>query len=244
MQRQGNPGMALSDFTGPDYIDAWARDLDARWPERKAMGDCVVDTLVEWSVARPIGGSTDERTPAKIRLLELGIGAGGLGLAVLEGLTAAQRFENRSKTRPTGSVTESSIEYTGVDIESALVGHVRERLGSAGYPHTLLVQADLKDSGWSEHTGHANAVFSLQTFHDLGGIVALEAVYSQIHGLLLPGGILVNADFVVPFEKDDPDRPRRLPVETHRDLLAGLGFVEFRCVKQQGKIACMMARRP
>ena len=29
--------MALSDFTGPDYIDAWTEDLDRRWPERAAM---------------------------------------------------------------------------------------------------------------------------------------------------------------------------------------------------------------
>ena len=40
--------MALSDFTGPDFIDSWTKDLDRRWPERAAMADCVVRTLVEW----------------------------------------------------------------------------------------------------------------------------------------------------------------------------------------------------
>ncbi len=221
--------MALSDFTGPDYIDAWTRDLDRRWPERAAIADCVVRTLVEWRGA----GSRKEKHHEKTRLLELGVGAGGLAQAVLYTLS------NESVAGQAGAV-----EYTGIDIEPVLVQHGKVRLGEAGHRDARLVNADLKDAGWTRGIGPADAVFTLQTFHDLGGIDALEAVYRQIHGLFASGGILVNADFVVPFEKDDPERPRRLPVETHQGLLSSLGFVDFRCEMRIGKIACMTARRP
>jgi cyclopropane fatty-acyl-phospholipid synthase-like methyltransferase len=135
------------------------------------------------------------------------------------------------------------VEYTGIDIESALVQHGRKLLMAAGHRTTRLIRADLKDDAWTAGIGPFDAVFSLQTFHDLGGIEALETVYRQIRELLAPGGILINADFVIPFEKDDPERPRRLPVETHKDLLSRLGFIDFRCELQQGKMACMAAGR-
>ncbi len=235
--------MALSDFTGPDYIDAWSQDLDARWPERAAMADCVVRTLARWRSERR--GQKDHQVGSHrgrhldvIRLLELGIGAGGLARSVLDTLTATRIGDSLPGTGAT-----DAIEYTGIDIEAALVGHVEERLGPADHRDARLICADLKDSAWPDVMEQVDAAYSLQTFHDLGGIDALEAVYRQIHGLLVPGGILVNADFVVSFEKDDPDRPRRLPVETHQGLLTGLGFVDFRCELQLGKMACMSARR-
>ena len=249
--------MALSDFTGPDYIDAWTEDLDRRWPERAAMAECVVRTLVGWreewrgerrdgggaaldgersgaeeSRGRALGSGAKKR-PEVIRLLELGVGAGGLAKAVLDSL--ADR---------TGAESPGTVEYTGIEIEPALVDHVGERLGSAGHQFARLIRADLRGDAWTRGLGLFDAVFTLQTIHDLGGIEALEAVYRQAHGLLAPGGILVNADFVVPFEKDDPDRPRRLPVETHQRLLNGLGFVDMKCEQQLGKMACMAIRRP
>ncbi len=230
--------MALSDFTGPDYIDAWTADLDRRWPERAAMVDCVVRTLVEWQDERRVkdlrqAGSHEKKRQTVIRLLELGIGAGGLAEAVLDALAGAS-----------GEGSPDAVEYTGIDIEPALVSHGKERLMVAGHHDAHLIQADLKDGNWICGNGPFDAVYSLQTFHDLGGVEALETVYRRIHGLLAPGGVLVNADFVVPFEKDDPERPRRLPVETHKNLLSSLGYVDFKCELRLGKIACMAARRP
>ncbi len=230
--------MALSDFTGPDYIDAWTRDLDRRWPEREAMADCVVGTLVQW---RDEGGGepSGEKRHTVIRVLELGVGAAGLARSVLDALADAQTGDSR-----TVAGSPDSVEYTGIDIEPALVLHGQELLEKAGHREIRLVRADLRDDIWTERIGPFDAVLSLQTLHDLGGIDALEAAYRQLHGLLAPGGILVNADFVVPFEKDNPERPRRLPVETHKGLLSSLGFIDFRCEMQQGKMACMSARRP
>lgn len=230
--------MALSDFTGPDYIDRWTDDLDGRWPERAAMAECVVGTLVEWHAMRLGGNPSDRggrvvRSYAKGRLLELGIGAGGLAGSVLDALADV-----------TGEGQRSDLEYTGIDIEPALVLYGKELLETAGHRDIRLVRADLKDDAWPRGLGPFDAVFSLQTLHDLGGIAALEATYQRIFQLLAPGGILVNADFVVPFEKDDPAQPRRLPVETHKDLLSNLGFIDFRCKTQQGKMACISARWP
>lgn len=227
--------MALADFTGPDYIEAWTRDLDQRWPERAAMADCVVRTLVGWQRARDDrygSGSCEKNRHTKIRLLELGVGAGELTQTVLREL-----FDGSESGKT------SAIEYTGIEIESALVLHVDELLEESGHQDARLIQADLRGDAWTRGLSPFNAIFTLQTLHDLGGVDALEAVYRQVHGLLAPGGILINADFVVPFEKDDPDRPRRLPIETHQDLLFGLGVVDFRCEMQLGKMACMSARR-
>ncbi|MCY3712632.1 MAG: class I SAM-dependent methyltransferase [Gemmatimonadetes bacterium] len=229
--------MALSDFTGPDYIDAWTEDLDRRWPERAAMADCVVQTLVGWRGEWREQEHHQAKSPgsdhhATIRLLELGVGAGGLAQAVLSAL-----FDGAESERT------SAVEYTGIDVEPALVQHVDEVLEDSGYQDARLIQADLRGDAWASGLSPFDAIFTLQTLHDLGGVDALEAIYRQVHGLLAPDGILVNADFVVPFEKDDPDRLRRLPVETHQDLLSGLGFVNFKCGLQGGKMACMSARR-
>ena len=235
--------MALSDFTGPDYIGAWTEDLDRRWPERSAMADCVVRTLVGWRGEWHSGrrAAVDgERTPeahpgATIRLLELGVGAGGLARSVLDAL---------AKSVATGTGASRTIEYTGIEIEPALVLYVNKLLEESGFEAARVIRADLRSDAWAHGLGPFDVIFTLQTLHDLGGVDALEAVYRRAHGLLAPAGILVNADFVVPFGKDDPARPRRLPVETHEHLLSSLGFIDFRCELRHGKMACLSARRP
>lgn len=229
--------MALTDFTGPDYIDAWTEDLDRRWPERAAMAECVVRTLVEWrgewcNRERHRVESPESDHIATIQLLELGIGAGVLAQDVLRALFDAPE-----------SGRTSAVEYSGIEIESALIQHGRKLLVAAGHQDARLIQADLRGDAWTRGLGPFDAIYTLQTLHDLGGVDALEAVYRQVRGLLVSGGILINADFVVSFEKDDPDRPRRLPVATHKDLLSVLGYVDFRCELQLGKMACMSARR-
>lgn len=229
--------MALSDFTGPDYIDAWTADLDRRWPERAAMADCVVRTLVGWRGDPREQELHQEESPGRghlttIRLLELGVGAGGLAMAVLNAFADSPVEESAG-----------TVEYTGIEVEPALVQQGRKLLTADGRRDVQLIQADLRGAAWTRGLGPFDTIFTRQTLHDLGGVDALEAIYRQARGLLAPGGILVNADFVVPFEKDDPERPRRLPVETHENLFSSLGFVDFRCELQRGKMACMSARR-
>ena len=199
-------------------------NLDKRWPERIAIADCIIQTLVNWHNAV----YREARHQSRFRLLELGSGTGELAQSVLEKFTA---------------VSPKSIYYNGIDIDPTLVKNAGERLGLAGHQNACFVQNDLKDDNWASTIGPIDAVFSLQTLHDLGGIEDLQTVYRQIHRLLVPSGILVHADFVIPFEKDDPARRKRFSPATHKELLTSLGFVDFKCEMVNGKMACMSARR-
>ena len=107
-----------------------------------------------------------------------------------------------------------------------------------------IVNTDLKTPDWMDGLAPIHAAYTLQTLHDLGGLDALRAVYQQLFSLISPGGLLINADFVVPFSKDRPDKPRRFPVDTHRMLLTAIGFTAFTCEGHEGKMACMSAVRP
>ena len=120
--------MALSDFTGPDYIDAWTEDLDRRWPERAAMAGCVVRTLVGWQDERRDrnlrqAGSHKKKHLETIRLLELGIGAAGLAKSALNSLADAS-----------GEGSPTAVEYTGIEVEPALVQHGRKLLEESDHP--------------------------------------------------------------------------------------------------------------
>jgi predicted O-methyltransferase YrrM len=210
--------MALSNFTGPDYINDWTRDLDQRWPERGTISECVVETLLSWSM------HSDRK---KMHILELGIGSGGLSEAMLTTLDS-----------------DAVQSFIGIDINPELTRHTQARLRGTGHTHIRIENTDLKTLDWMEGLAPIDAAYTFQTLHDLGGQEALTAVYQQLFSLLTPGGLLVNADFVVPFSKDNPDKPRRFPAETHRALLTSLGFIEFKCEASMGKMACMSVVRP
>jgi len=210
--------MALSDFTGPDYINDWTRDLDRRWPEREAISECVVETLLSWCA---------QTGRKKIRILELGVGAGGLSEVVLHALESG--------------VVES---FTGIDIHPELTRHTQERLIETVHTEVRVIQTDLKTLNWPDKTGPIDVAYTFQTLHDLGGQDALTAVYQQLFSLITPGGLLVNADFTVPFSTDDPDNLRRFSVDTHRAVLTSIGFIAFTCEARKGKMACMSAVRP
>ena len=56
-------------------------------------------------------------------------------------------------------------------------------------------------------------------------------------------GRLLNADFIVPFENDDPKKMRRFPVDVHQRILESIGFVNFSHEATDGKLAIMTADR-
>ena len=78
-----------------------------------------------------------------------------------------------------------------------------------------------------------------------GNVVHLLGQHVRNYGTIQiePGGVLINTDFVAPQSHDDPAEPRRFPVDVHRDCLNRIGYVEFRCVRREGELACMSARR-
>lgn len=205
--------MALSDFTGPGYIDDWTQDLDDRWPERVVVRDQVVSAVRDWY---------ERSGRTTVDLLELGAGNGALAVAV------------------TAAVSTPST-YTAIDVDQALADHVQQRLCRERFGwETRIVLADLND-GPAEFPS-ADVVYSLQSLHDLQGYEALRSVYTRIAGCLRPGGLLINADFIVPFPQDDPDSPRRFPVEVHKRLLGEVGLGSVTSVTT-GKLACMAATK-
>lgn len=219
--------MALSDFTGPTFVDDWSADLDARWPEREQAFQAVVATIGAWAQ----GGLPVDASPAVV--MELGIGAGHLADAVLDVLDSG---------------SAQGAHYVGVDIEVRLIEHNRARLIARRDPERIdFFQVDLNSSDWGSYSEHeaptVDAAFSLQSLHDLAGMAALTAVYQRLFRVLRPGGLLINADFVVPFPKDDPREPRRFPVDEHRQLLTRTGYVEF-SHSRHGDLACMSVRKP
>ncbi|MEE2658809.1 MAG: class I SAM-dependent methyltransferase [Candidatus Latescibacterota bacterium] len=209
--------MALADFTGPNRIDDWIADLHARWPERHLAAKAVVDAIRRWAA------TTGD---IQLRILELGVGSGHLAEGVL------------AQLRETGK----STVYVGVDVEPDLILFTATRLKDHGHAIDMHV-ADLNNSDWATPLGRVDIAFTLQSLHDLAGLPTLTKVYRQLFNLLRSGGLLVNADFIVPFDNDDPHQPRRFPVEQHRKLLEEVGFTEFTASAPIGKLACMSAIR-
>ena len=153
------------------------------------------------------------------RLLELGIGAGELLLRLRKSYTNAF--------------------LAGLDVQVELTEFVSN--GLAG--DVLLVAADLRDT-WPPLGGGFDVVFTLQTLHDVGGAAAQQRVYGQAAAALVPGGLFLNADFVVPMAHDDPRVPQRLPASKHLAMLRAERLGETAVVTEAGGFACVRAVRP
>ncbi|MDA1077082.1 MAG: hypothetical protein O3A63_20405 [Proteobacteria bacterium] len=112
--------------------------------------------------------------------------------------------------------------FTGVEINPMLIDFSASRMP----PNTAMrfVQYDLRDAAWTADLQSLfDVAYTFQTLHDLGGRDALQTVYSSLASTLPAGGMLVNADFVVPMPQDDPRNPRRFPVHEHVELLHQAG---------------------
>ena len=158
------------------------------------------------------------------RLLELAPGSGPLAQALVEQVPG--------------------LDYTGVDNSLPLLARARARLAKYSQQVTLVV-ADLNEEGWvNQLDGPFDAVVSMQSLHDLGSAEQIERVYYLCRPLLAPGGVLLNADFVVSPGEEDPDKPGRLTVDRHMELLAAYGYEDGRCTLQEGQLACCQGSVP
>ena len=158
--------------------------------------------------------------PGTPRMVELGIGDGEL-LEVL-----FRRFPN--------------TEFVGVDVKPALLDFVRARFDGA--TRVTFVEQDLSADQRAAIDPGFDAMYPLQSFHDLGGREVLEASYRQCLDRLNPGGMMLNADFVEPMPHDDPSHPRRFPAEEHVAILRSSGFVRAQALARIESLGCMTAR--
>lgn len=155
------------------------------------------------------------------QVLELGIGDGELLLRL-------------SKSLP-------ELDLVAMDINQALLDHCSALMADRKFSP---IRTDLSVS-WSQ--GYENcfaAVYSLQSIHDFGGLAALTATYREMFLALAPGGIGVNADFVLPLPQDKADSPRRFPVETHLKILHACGFSKASARHQEGLLGLITAEKP
>lgn len=195
-----------------DTPKLWRDDLDQRWPERLAMKDVIKRLLIEHC-----------DNLSNPMMLELGIGDGELLLDLVRLMPQAQ--------------------LTAMDVNQVLIDYCKASLSSGSIAHdrTSFIKQDLSQA-WSE--GHENtfdSVYSFQSIHDFGGREALVATYANIAAVLKPGGILINADFVVPLPHDTQAQPRRFPVEDHLRVLRDCGFEQAAVIHEAGLLGCMMA---
>ncbi|MHC4475641.1 MAG: class I SAM-dependent methyltransferase [Planctomycetota bacterium] len=109
------------------------------------------------------------------RVLDLGCGTGSLMLKLLEKLPG-------------------SIVY-GIDFDPTLLVLAEKRLANFG-ERAKLIQADLRNDSWPKLAPDiVDAVVSATALHWLSS-PQLERLYTQLAGILRPGGIFLNADHV------------------------------------------------
>ncbi|NKB98847.1 MAG: methyltransferase domain-containing protein [Pseudomonadales bacterium] len=155
------------------------------------------------------------------RVLELGIGDGELLMALNESLP--------------------QLQLIAMDINQTLLDRCNELMSERNFSP---ICTDLSRP-WSEgYENSFSAVYSLQSVHDFGGREALTSTYQEIASVLEPGGIVLNADFVVPFPQDKDDSPRRFPVETHLQILRECGFTQATVLHKEGLLGLITAKNP
>lgn len=114
--------------------------------------------------------------PAPARILDLGCGDGILGRCLLELFPAA------------------AVVFA--DFSEPMLAAARAKLGET--PRATLVQADFSQPRWVQALGSANrfdVIVSGFAIHHQPD-ARKRALYGEIHGLLLPGGVFLNLEHV------------------------------------------------
>jgi hypothetical protein len=200
---------SFHDIRTPDDIPHWLAHLDQKWPERTV----VMEHICQQVEALPY---------ATGQVVELGVGPGQLGQALLDRLPQAS--------------------FTGLDSSELLLEFAREILAPFGQ-RAKLVYADLAEESWLSRlpTGVA-AIVSMQSLHDIGGEAEIDRIYSLARQRLAPGGLLLNADLIVP--QFNPDKPGRLTIARHLALLQNHGYRAVTCTLEVGEFGCIAGVAP
>ncbi|MFL6077401.1 MAG: class I SAM-dependent methyltransferase [Mycobacteriales bacterium] len=159
----------ISDLT-PDLTPELARDWITRWDRQQEV--YVPEREERFTViADAVEAATGRPDPL---IVDLGCGPGSLAVRLLA------RFPNAT--------------VVGVDADPLLL-----ELATTAYadlPGLRIVDTDLRAAGWPATLGldrAADAVVSTTALHWLAA-PELRALYAGVHGLLRPGGVLLNGD--------------------------------------------------
>lgn len=136
------------------------------------------------------------------------------------------------------------MSYTGLDSSELLLTFAQTKLAPFGQ-RASLIRADLNTVGWLEQLpGEIHAITSLQALHDLGDESHINRMYGLARRLLVPGGLLLNADFVVRPGQDNPEQPGKLSIPQHLELLQAQGFERVACTLEIGQFGCLVGFVP
>jgi SAM-dependent methyltransferase len=136
------------------------------------------------------------------------------------------------------------LTYTGFDSSKLLLAFARTKLAPFGQ-RARLIQADLNTESWlTQLPDQIQAIISLQALHDLGEEGHINRIYGLAQRLLVPGGLLLNADFVVPPGQDDLEQPGRRSIPRHLELLQAQGFERVACTLETGQFGCLVGFAP
>jgi SAM-dependent methyltransferase len=159
---------------------------------------------------------------AKLHVVELGCGPGTLADAILSGIPQAT--------------------YEGLDYSRPMLELAQERLALYGERPTLHA-IDLRRGDWPDSIGaNVNAIVTNQALHDLGSAEAVADVYRIVHSKLPGGGLFINAELVVP-AGGSANKPGKLPLERHLQLLRERGFSDVRAELAFGEYVAIVATK-
>jgi hypothetical protein len=136
------------------------------------------------------------------------------------------------------------LTYTGLDSSELLLTYAQKRL-AAFERRAKLIRVDLNADDWPDLLpDRVQAIVSMQSLHDLGDEGQVNHIYGLAKSLLVPGGLLLNADLVVPAGQTNPDNPGRLSVPRHLNLLRSHGYERVACTLELGDFGCLVAFTP
>jgi tRNA (cmo5U34)-methyltransferase len=178
------------------------------------------------------------------RILDLGTGDGRLLALVQEELV---REELVRREHP-------ETEAVAVDFSPAMLDAARKRF--AGEPSVSVIAHNMDEP--LPPLGKFDAVISSFAIHHLVH-ERKRALYTEIHGLLNPGGVFCNLEHVASpsprlhkdflerigftIETEDPSN-KLLDVETQLGWLREIGFVDVDCAWKWRELALLVGQRP
>ncbi len=165
-----NPEMTASRWESPEHVDSWCTDKVRQIDYRRLRAKLV--SLLPF-----------ERGAA-IRVLDVGCGDGPLSLDLLAAFPRAQLVCH--------------------DFSAMMLSRARQRLAPFA-AQVAFAESDLRYPAWTEAiTGTFDAVVSSVAIHDVIGHARtadhsrIQAIYSEVFGLVRPGGCFFNFEHVFP----------------------------------------------
>jgi SAM-dependent methyltransferase len=159
-----------------------------------------------------------------LSVFELGCGPGFLAEALLKNCEIAR--------------------YTLLDFSPRMLELSRSRLAKF-HDRTVFIQADFKKADWTVKVGAGfDLIVSLQAVHELRHASRIPKLYAQLHGLLVPGGIILVCDHVNSSSPPGHRAAHFMTVEEHLSTFKKVGFINGREICPAADLSLMAAEKP